>query len=386
MIAGSLIPVLMAAMLAQDAQMVREGAYWKRTYSGTFNAPPAKMLRVSTRGHVIVRGTQGELITYKLTEQVRARSQEDAHHRFGSDITGMTVRGGVAIVTLMPVIREDVNAQWEVSVPKRMTMVMIDSQMGDAEAYDLDGSLHVETVAGLIRCDRIRGGVEATTGGGEIRMGRIGGPSRCVSAAGSIFVDFAGGEATCQTAGGEIQIREASGPLALSTEGGNIQVDKCASSVQAHTGAGVIQIAQAGGIVSADTRGGSIEVGSSHGASCQSAAGTIRVKTASGPLHIQTAMGSILAEVLSGAHLENSSLVAGSGDITVLIPSNLALSVMARNESDGSPRILSDFSEVRARSAAPGHPPVVYEGAINGGGPMLTINTAGGIIYVRKLK
>jgi hypothetical protein len=110
------------------------------------------------------------------------------------------------------------------------------------------------------------------------------------------------------------------------------------------------------------------------------------VKTSSGPLRIQTAMGSILAELLSGAHLENSSLVAGSGDITVLIPSNLALSVLARNESGGSPRILSDFSEVRAKGVGPGRPPLVYEGAINGGGPLLTIDTAGGIIYVRKLK
>ena len=97
-------------------------------------------------------------------------------------------------------------------------------------------------------------------------------------------------------------------------------------------------------------------------------------------------MGSILAELLSGAHLENSSLIAGSGDITVLIPSNLALSVMARNESGASPRILSDFSEVRAKTPGSGRMPVVYEGAINGGGPLLTLNTAAGIIYVRKLK
>ena len=269
----SVIPVLFATLLAQDAQMVREGAYWKRTYSGTFNAPPTKLLRVSTRGHVILRGATGELITYRLTEQVRAHSEEEAHHRFGSAITSMAVRGNITVITLMPVIREDVNAQWEVNIPKRMTGVMVDSQMGDVEAYDLEGSIHVDTTAGLIRCDRIRGGVEANTGGGEIRMGKIGGPSRCISAAGSIFVDFAGGEAICQTAGGEIQIREASGSLALSTEGGNIQVDRAAGSVQAHTGAGVIQIQQAGGAVSADTRGGSIEVGSSRGASCQSGSG-----------------------------------------------------------------------------------------------------------------
>ena len=101
----SFIPVLFAALLAQDAQMVREGAYWKRTDGGTFNAPPTRLLRVATRGHVILRGAPGELITYKLTEQVRARSEEDAHRRFGSAIANMAVRGGVTIITLMPMIR-----------------------------------------------------------------------------------------------------------------------------------------------------------------------------------------------------------------------------------------------------------------------------------------
>ena len=103
-------------------------------------------------------------------------------------------------------------------------------------------------------------------------------------------------------------------------------------------------------------------------------------------MHLQTAMGSILAELLAGAHVEDSSLVAGSGDITVLIPSNLALSVLARNDSGGNPRIISDFSELRAKSAAMRRPPLVFEGSINGGGPLMTLNTSGGIIYVRKLK
>jgi DUF4097 and DUF4098 domain-containing protein YvlB len=381
-----LIPVLATVLLAQDSQVIREGAYWKRIYIGAFNAPATRMLRVSTKGHVIVRGSQTEQITYRLTEQVRARSEEEAHHLLGSAITSVMVRSGLTIVTLMPVTRENVNVEWEVNIPKRVSGLMVDTQLGDVEVYDLDGSLHADTSAGFIRCDRIKGSVEATTGGGEIRLGKVGGPARCVSAAGSIFIDSVGGETTCQTAGGEIQIREATGGLSLSTEGGNIQVDRAAMNVQAHTGAGVIQIYQAGGAVLADTRGGSIEVGASRGANCQSGAGTIRVKTSAGPLRIQTAMGSILAELLAGARLEDSSLVAGSGDITVLIPSNLALSVVARNDSGANPRILSDFSEVRAKTAGFARPPLVYEGAINGGGPLLQMNTGGGIIYVRKLK
>jgi len=382
-----LIPAMAASLLAQDAQIVREGTtVWRRTYSGAFAAPPAGIIRVVTRGAVVLRGSAGDQVTYQLTEHVRARTEDEAHRLFGSDVISMVGRNGMTVVTLLPVARENVAVQWEVHVPRHATGVLIDTQLGDVEAYDLDGSLHVDTTAGLIHCDRIKGGVEANTGGGEIRLGKIGGPARCISAGGSILVENTGGDTICRTAGGEIQVHESAGQLTLSTEGGNIQVDKAAASVQAHTGEGVIQIFQAGGVVFADTRGGAIDVGASRGANCQSAAGTIRVKTSAGPLKIQTAMGSILAELLSGARLEDSSLVAGSGDITVLIPSNLALSVVARNDSGSSPRILSDFSEVRSKSAGFSRPPLVYEGAINGGGPLLTLNTAGGIIYVRKLK
>ena len=382
-----LLPLLFqTAVFTQDVQMVRDGAYWVRTESGPVGMAPMRVLKVTTRGHVIVRGSPGEQALYKLVERVKARTAEEAHHLFGSSVTSTKSFNGITSWTVAVLAHEDVITQLEVNVPRKLAGVILDVRPGDVEAYDLDGNVRVETSAGMIHCDRIRGSVDSKTGGGETRMGKIGGPVRCISEAGSIFVENAGSEALCQTAGGEIQIHEATGPLTLSTEGGNIQVDKAAGTVEAHTGEGVIEVFQAGGVVFADTRGGSIQIGSAQGVKCQSAAGAIRVKTGSGPLHLQTAMGSILAELLAGARVEDSSLVAGSGDITVLIPSNLALSVLARNDTGGNPRIISDFSELHAKAAAMRRPPLVFEGSINGGGPLLTLNTSGGIIYVRKLK
>jgi DUF4097 and DUF4098 domain-containing protein YvlB len=387
MVIGSLIPLLFhAAFIAQDVQMVREGPYWVRTETGPVGLAPMRALKVTTRGHVIVRGSQNEQAVYKLVERVKARTAEEAHHLFGSSISKTSSSNGMTSMMIAALADESVITQLDISVPRRLPAVILDVRPGDVEVYDLDGNVRVETSAGLIHGDRIRGSVDTRTGGGETRMGKIGGPVRCISDAGSIFVENAGAEALCQTAGGEIQIHEANGPLTLSTEGGNIQVDKAAGTVEAHTGEGVIEVYQAGGLVLADTRGGSIQIGSAQGVKCQSAAGAIRVKTGSGPLRLQTAMGSILAEILAGARVEDSSLVAGSGDITLLIPSNLALSVLARNETGGNPRIISDFSEVRAKTAAMRRQPLVFEGSINGGGPLLTLDTSGGIIYVRKLK
>jgi DUF4097 and DUF4098 domain-containing protein YvlB len=181
-------------------------------------------------------------------------------------------------------------------------------------------------------------------------------------------------------------VKEAGGPLLLTNVSGNIEVDRAASTVEAHTGEGVIEVNQAGGEVIADTRGGSIQIGSARGARCESAAGAIRVKNASGPLNVQTMMGSILAELIAGARIEDSLLSASSGDVTVLIPSRLSLSVMARNDSGANPRIQSDFSEVRAKSFGFSRPPMVAEGQINGGGPVLRINVEAGVIYLKKLK
>jgi DUF4097 and DUF4098 domain-containing protein YvlB len=389
MLAGSLIALLVGAFIAQDVQMVREGPYWVRTEERPVGLTSIHALKVTTGGHVILRGSANEQAAYKLVERVKAHTAEEAHRLFGQGSISITRIMNTPMMTTLTVASfasESVMTQLEVTVPRRIATVILDVRPGDVEVYDLDGNVHVDTTAGMIHCDRIRGGVEGNTGGGEIRLGKIGGPVRCVSAAGSIIVDSAGSDAICQTAGGEIQIHEAAGPLALSTEGGNIQVDKAASTVEAHTGEGVIEVFQAGGAVFADTRGGSIQIGSAQGVRCQSAAGAIRVKTGSGPLRIQTAMGSILAELLAGARLEDASLVAGSGDITVLIPSNLSLSVLARNDTGGNPRIISDFSEVRSKTAAMRRPPLVFEGSINGGGPLLTLNTGGGIIYVRRLK
>src|SRR5262249_39845392 len=104
----------------------------------------------------------------------------------------------------------------------------------------------------------------------------------------------------------------------------------------------------------------------------------------SGPLRVSTAAGSILAELFPGMPMEDSSLVAGSGDITVLIPSKLAVSVMAASQTGGARRIVSDFSEVRVRSAGMFQAPMLAEGSINGGGPMLNLSAASGVIYLRK--
>jgi hypothetical protein len=384
------ISLAAALLFAQDVgHWTREGQYFVYTMSApviNVNGHPPAQLRVMTRGNVVLRGSKDEQVVWKLVQRVKARNQDEAHRLVGGGgVTATTPPTNMMALTVITSAGVEVSNDLEVDVPRQVMLSIVHTRGGGVEAYDLDGSVQMIAALG-IRCDRIRGNVIGNTAGGEIRIGKIGGWLQCASGGGSIFIDNVGGAAKCETAGGEIVVKEAGGPLLLTNVSGNIEVDHAASTVEAHTGEGLIEVNQAGGEVIADTRGGSIQIGSARGAKCESAAGAIRVKNASGPLNVQTVMGSILAELIAGARLEDSLLSANSGDVTVLIPSRLSLSVMARNDSGANPRIDSDFPEVRAKSFGFSRPPTVAEGQINGGGPVLRINVAAGIIYLRKLK
>jgi hypothetical protein len=384
----ALFSLTSALLCAQDSsQLTHEGPYYVRTIVASLRSRPTVQLHIMTRGNVVLRGSPGDRVTYKLVQRVKARSEADAYRLLrsvnASEVTPPLI--SMTTLTVIPSSGDQVSNDLEVSVPRQVMQSIVMTQEGSVEAYDLDGSVQMTAMLG-VHCDRIHGNVNGQTAGGEMRLGKIGGSVVCLSQGGSIFIDSVGGSARCETAGGEIVVKEAGGPLLLANASGNIVVDRAASTVEAHTGEGVIEVNQAGGEVIADTRGGSIQIGAARGARCESAVGAIRVKNASGPLNVQTVMGNIMAELIAGARLEDSLLSASSGDVTVLIPARLALSVMARNDSGANPRINSDFPEVHMKSFGFSHPPTVAEGQINGGGPILRINVGAGIIYLKKLK
>jgi hypothetical protein len=98
-------------------------------------------------------------------------------------------------------------------------------------------------------------------------------------------------------------------------------------------------------------------------------------------------MGSILAELVPGVRLGESRLNTGAGDITVFIPSNLAVSVKALSESRSrQARIVSDFPEIRVKTplVASRGGPITAEGSLNGGGPMLWITANIVTVYLRR--
>jgi DUF4097 and DUF4098 domain-containing protein YvlB len=126
---------------------------------------------------------------------------------------------------------------------------------------------------------------------------------------------------------------------------------------------------------------GPVNVGSAAGVRCDSASGGVRLANISGPIRVATPMGSVMATLL-GSHLADSYIATGNGDITVLIPSNVGVTIQADNTmADTLRRIISDFSAVQPRRQGT-H--VVAAGTVNGGGPVLQLAATGGTIFIRK--
>ena len=314
--------------------------------------PPDTKLTVQTRGPITLQGQpSSDRITYTIKKRVRAKSEAEARALLRTASVHAGVRRGLATIALAET-RSRISAEMELKCDRDLQSVALNTSGGDIQVYDIRGNVLAETDAGSLQMDRIGSDVVARTGGGEIRFGAIGGSIRCFSGGGLIQVERAGKESWLETAGGDIFVRESGGPIHTSTAGGNIMVQRAASMVSARTSGGRIEVLQSNGIVLADNSGGSIQVGSSHGVRVASAGGSIRLRGSSGSLRAATDVGSILAELMPGSGLQDSILSTGAGDITVYIPSNLALTVRALNENGPAGRIVSEFSEIMVRQAA----------------------------------
>jgi hypothetical protein len=373
---------------AQNVSAVRqEGGYWVRTIQGMIGNSSLQRLRVETTGNVALRGAATEQITYTLKLRVKAGDASEAEGLLDRFRVKTGTEGGWTYLKVTPPRLVSEGSELTVSGPRTLPTVWVQTRGGNVQASDFDGEMEVRSGGGPITVDGVGGRAELRTAGGDIQVGRVSGPVRCFSGGGVIRVENAGGEAWLETAGGEIFVHQAGGAVHATTAGGNIRIDHAGSTVFARTAGGLIQVQQAGGVVNAQSSGGAILVNAANGVHCESTGGAIRLRNVAGALHASANSGSIMAELLPGHPIDNSLLSTNAGDITVFIPSNLALTVLATNESSGAGRIISDFAQFRPSAGAqPGVGPVVAQGALNGGGPVLRVNVMGGTIYLRRAK
>jgi hypothetical protein len=339
-------------------------------------APPSSRLRVNAHGPVTVVGGVSQNIAFTVKVTVSARNEAEARRmlmpyavRVQNDGTWTTLSApGGAIMTDVTVRAPALDA------------AAISTSDGAVQAIGISGPLTVDTGAGPIAVDRIAGDCDLLTGGGRIDAGQIGGSLKCSTGAGPIAVSTVRGSAILTTNGGDIIAHEAGGMVRAETRGGGVRIGTAGGPVTAVSGGGEIVVEKAGGIVTLRNMAGPVQVGSAMGIRCE-ASGAIRVAQIVGPMRVATSMGSILANLI-GSHLADSYLATGNGDITVLIPSNVGVNILAENGmADTLKRITSEFPAVQPRRQGTR---VVASGAINGGGPLLQISGSGGTIFIKR--
>lgn len=374
------------AFAGEQTSLYREGPWWIETISGQAASAPSQSIRVVMRGPVTATGSSVPIVSYTFVRRVRAGSEIEARRLLSELQFRAAQTSGVPVLTLSAPAKPRALAELRVQLPANLRNVAVETHSGDIHVAGVSGSIQARTGAGVIAMDHIGGHVIARTAGGNIRIGDAGGGVKCSSGGGNIDVGRTGSESWFETAGGEIRIGHSGGPIHASTGGGNIHVGRAMSSVAARTAGGQIEVEEARGVVLAGNSGGSVHVGAAEGVRIEATGGGIRLRGSAGALRAISDVGSILAELIPGVRLQDSLFSTGAGDITVYIPSNLALTVRASSESGRPGRIVSEFPEIPVRLVSGREFATLAEGVLNGGGPVLKLTSAAGTIYLRRVR
>jgi DUF4097 and DUF4098 domain-containing protein YvlB len=366
---AALVPL---AAYAQQALTCARGQC-VQVFRGAARVGP--QLRVTAYGPVTLEGGVGSELVYTAQVTVRAADENEARRILAGFAVRAISEGGWSVLSAPAGFA----AALALRAPK-LGAASIGTSDGPVEANGIDGSLEVDSGAGPLAADRIRGACRLNTRGGDIRAGDIGGTLRATTGAGAITVRSSGGESVLRTMGGDIVVGNAVGPVRAETGAGTVRIEQAGGAVAATTGGGQIWIGSAKGMVTASNVAGMIHVGSAAGVTCNSGAGGVSLGNISGAIQVTTLMGSITS--LLGAMASDSYLATGSGDITVSIPSNVSVTILAENGMADSPRrIVSEFPEVPVLRRGTR---LVAQGAVNGGGPVLRISAGIGTIFIRR--
>ncbi len=320
--------------------------------------PAPAFLDISAAGDIVVRGTPHNAIRFTASK------------RSGS----LPLTNGRVVFNASGPVR--------IEIPEKTAFVIVSSAAGGIDVSGIKGSVRTRAGAGETVIDHIAGDVEAHSNGGPTLLGSIGGSVHCYSGGGPIRAAVVRGGGVFETHGGEIRLGEVLGAIRAMTAAGGIHIDNAGGQVFADTFGGPISVLKALGEVIAATAGGPIDIGSATSVDCRSSSGAIHLNNVSGSLRAATTRGAIVAEILSGRPLLDSYLATGNGDITVLVPSNISVTIEAENTgSDDRRSIVSAFPAIRIVRR---YSSVLGTGRINGGGPLLRIVDAGGRIQIRR--
>lgn len=345
-------------------------------------ALPTQTFKVAAGGELQFRSYQGDIAIRlwdrdEITVAARGIDARDLKIEPSGNLVRMDYRG------------RGHDVRFDLQVPTRFNLNLSTGGGDIRVSGDLQGNLEVETQGGDVTFGDIRGEARVKSSGGDIRGGAIAGNSEIRTLGGDIALGQIDGTLGVTSQGGDISIRGVGSTLTAKTFGGDIEVGDVGGQAELNTLGGDVLVGRVSGKADLKTSGGDIELRSSTGdVIASTAGGDIVLRDVSGSVEAQTAGGDIDAEVVTSS-VGGSSLVSRGGDVSLRLPADARVTVQAKIRLRGSSgrrsehRIVSDFPQTTAESAQT-ESEISATYAINGGGPVITLETTNGSIKIRK--
>jgi DUF4097 and DUF4098 domain-containing protein YvlB len=208
-----------------------------------------------------------------------------------------------------------------------------------------------------------------STSNGSYRLGHVAGRVKVLTRSGEIHLASAGKGAELKTFGGDIRLGPIRGDLKAQTLAGDIRATEVTGAAVVETSGGDIRIERVGGSVNARTDGGDVVLPLVEGAAA------VAVETGGGEVRL----GLLSRSVKGGVTVENAG-----GDVLLTLPSDFQADVELRVEGPADPEDVLIRSEFPGIAVTRGAESQRGTGALNGGGPRLTVKTASGSIRIRR--
>jgi len=202
--------------------------------------------------------------------------------------------------------------------------------------------------------------------------------ARLNTSGGGIAASDLTGEVKADTSGGGLRFARLHGPLNGDTSGGGIRVTDCEGTIKIDTSGGGIEVTGGSGSLHGDTSGGSITVKNFKGpASVDTSGGGIEIENVAGKIKGDTSGGSIHAVLLSPIPGDVSLSTSGGG-VSVSVAGDAAFNLDAEASGGGVHCDLPVTVQGKREHDQ-------LKGTVNGGGPVLHLETSGGGVHVRKM-
>jgi hypothetical protein len=202
--------------------------------------------------------------------------------------------------------------------------------------------------------------------------------ARLNTSGGGIAASDVTGDVKANTSGGGLRFARLHGPLNGDTSGGGIRVTDCEGTIKIDTSGGGIEVTGGAGSLDGDTSGGSITVKTFKGpVSVDTSGGGITIENVAGRIKGDTSGGSIHAVLLSPVS-DDVSLSTSGGGVTVRVPADAAFNLDAEASGGGVSCDLPVTVQGKREHDR-------LKGTVNGGGPVLRLETSGGGVHVQQL-